>query len=156
MTTPKYIVINQWSSDAICISAIQVPNRKLSSVFYGDLGALCGQSWYFSRRRLDAKLMHPKCVWLNKDHTAGFDAENPKEYLCKSTPHFSFWYQLRPGANLSLFNPPLKYERDAITAQEGRDKDPARAIDKVKWDKMADHDPRPITKRSLTASERRS
>ncbi|KAK1675059.1 hypothetical protein BDP55DRAFT_729283 [Colletotrichum godetiae] len=66
--------------------------------------------------------------------------ENPEEYL---------------GTKLPLFNPPLEYERDAITGQEGRDKDPARAINKVKWDKMADHDPRPVTRRSLTASERR-
>lgn len=138
MTTPRYIVINQWSSDAICVSAIQVSNGKLSSVFYGDLGALCGQSWFFSRRRLDAKLMHPKCVWLDEDHTIGFNAramsfhlndmlgtpdkvkmykENPQEYLCKSTPRFSFWYQLRPGAHLPVFNPPLEHERDAITGQ---------------------------------------
>ncbi|KAF4786021.1 hypothetical protein HER10_EVM0012618 [Colletotrichum scovillei] len=177
MTTPKYIVINQWSSDAICVSAIQVSNGKLSSVFYGDLGALCGQSWFFSRRRLDAKLMHPKCVWLDEDHTNGFNAramsfhlndmlgtpdkvkmykENPQEYLCKSTPRFSFWYQLRPGANLPFFKPPLEYERDAITGQEGRDKDPQRAVDKVKWDKMTDHDPQPIARRSMTASERRA
>ncbi|OHF03852.1 hypothetical protein CORC01_00714 [Colletotrichum orchidophilum] len=177
MTTPKYIAINQWSSDAVCVSAIQVSNGKLSSVFYGDLGAYCGQSWFFSRRRLDEKLMHPKCVWLDEDHTVGFNAraisfhindmlgtpdkvkmyqENSRDYLCKSTPRFSFWYQLRPGANLPIFNPPLEYERDAITGQEGRDKDPRRAIDKVNWDKMAYHDPQPVRRRSLTAAERRA
>ncbi|KAK1525681.1 uncharacterized protein CCOS01_08099 [Colletotrichum costaricense] len=79
-----------------------------------------------------------------------------KEYLCNSTPRFSFWYQLRPGANLPHFKPPLEYKRDAITGQEGRDKHTQREVDKVKWDKMADHDPRPIVTRSLTESERKA
>lgn len=176
METPKYVVVNQWSSDAICLSALQVSNGRLSAVFYGDLGAFCGQSWYFSRRRLSDKLPHPKCVWIDEDHTADFNAraisfhlndmlgtpdkvvmyrENPEEYLCKSTPRFAFWKNLLPDSHVPIFRPPLQYERDEISGQEGRDKDPRLAIDKVKWDKDAKTDPQPIVRRSTASSQRK-
>ncbi|KAK1981551.1 hypothetical protein LZ30DRAFT_592430 [Colletotrichum cereale] len=177
METPKYMVLNQWSADAVCLSAVQVSNGKLSTVFFGDVGAFCGQSWFLSRRRLDANLPHPKCVWLDADGTDNFNArtmtfhlndmlgtpdkikmyrEN-KDYLCKSTPRFAYWKKLYPSAEIPVFKPPLLYNSDAITGLEGRDKDPELAIDKLKWDKNAITDPEQTLedkrKRSSTAAE---
>ncbi|GJC87112.1 hypothetical protein ColLi_09950 [Colletotrichum liriopes] len=176
METPKYAVVHQWSSDAICVSAMQFSNGKLSTVFYGDMGAFCGQSWFFSRRRLDDQQPHPKCVWLDADHTVGFNAramsfhlndmlgtpdkvkmyrENG-DYICKSTPRFAYWRNLQPKSQVPIFRPPLEYERDAITGLEGRDKDPRQAIDTVEWDKEAYTDPQAVSeaklKRSLTSA----
>ncbi|KZL84461.1 hypothetical protein CI238_03572 [Colletotrichum incanum] len=180
METPKYAVVHQWSSDAICVSAMQFSNGKFSAVFYGDMGAFCGQSWFFSRRRLDAQQPHPKCVWLDADHTAGFNAramsfhlndllgtpdkvkmyEENGDYICKSTPRFAYWKNLWPKSQVPVFRPPLEYERDAITGMEGRDKEPRRAIDTIKWDKMAYTDPQPVSeakqKRSLTSAEQKT
>ncbi|KAK2002764.1 hypothetical protein LX36DRAFT_727715 [Colletotrichum falcatum] len=175
--TPKYVVLYQWSDDAVCISAVQVSNGKLSAVFFGDWGALCGQSWFLSRRRLDKNLPHPKCVWIDSDHTDNFNAramsfhlndmlgtpdkvkmyrENT-DYMCRSTPRYAFWKNLWPDSEIPIFKPPLQYERDKITGLEGRDKDPKLAIDTVKWDKYAYTDPEPLPrdkrKRSSTASK---
>ncbi|GKT46284.1 uncharacterized protein ColSpa_06465 [Colletotrichum spaethianum] len=178
METPKYAVIYQWSSDAICVSAMQFSNGKFSAVFYGDIGAFCGQSWFFSRRRLSAQQPHPKCVWLDADHTVGFNARTMSfhlndmlgtpdkvkmyqengDYLCKSTPRFAYWRNLWQNSQVPVFRPPLEYEIDAITGLEGRDKDPKLAIDTINWDKMAYTDPQPIPeakpKRSLSSAER--
>ncbi|TQN64582.1 hypothetical protein CSHISOI_10884 [Colletotrichum shisoi] len=172
METPKYAVVNQCSKDAICISAMQFSNGKQSVVFFGDMGALCGQSWFFSRRRLSTSLPHPKCVWLDLDHTAGFNAramsfhlndllgtpdkvkmyQENHDYICKSTPRFSYWYNLWPMAQLPVFKPPLEYERDEITGMEGRNTHPDQAIDTIKWDKMAYTDPQPADGGSVRPS----
>ncbi|KAK2016233.1 hypothetical protein LZ32DRAFT_525317, partial [Colletotrichum eremochloae] len=150
--------------DAVCLSAVQVSNGKLSAVFFGDMGAYCGQSWFLSRRRLDRNLPHPKCVWMDADATVGFNAQamtfhlpdllgtpekvkmyrENKDYMCKSTPRFAYWPRLLPGAEIPIFKPPLEYIPDAITGLGGRDKNPQRAIDTVGWDKDALTDPEPV------------
>ncbi|WDK22930.1 hypothetical protein CGRA01v4_14221 [Colletotrichum graminicola] len=173
MESPKYVTLYQWSQDAICISAIQVSNGKMSAVLFGDVAARCGQSWFLSRRRLDTKLPHPKCVWIDADHTDNFNARSmsfhlpdfigtpdkvemyreDKDYMCKSTPRLAFWKYLWEGSEIPIFKPPLQYIPDKITGLEGRDKDPKQATDKVKWDMDADFDPDPIMRRSSTATQ---
>ncbi|KAK2029583.1 hypothetical protein LX32DRAFT_718446 [Colletotrichum zoysiae] len=171
METPKYVTLYQWSKDAVCISAIQISNGKLSAVLFGDVAARCGQSWFLSRRRLDRNLPHPKCVWLDADHTVNFNARTmsfhlpdfigtpdkvkmyreKKDYMCKSVPRLAFWMNLWEGSEIPIFKPPLEYLPDAITGLGGRDKDPDRAIDTLKWDMNADKDPEPLGKRSPTS-----
>ncbi|KAK1529914.1 hypothetical protein CPAR01_12226 [Colletotrichum paranaense] len=66
-----------------------------------------------------------------------------KEYLCNSTPRFSFclpWY------TSGTQSPDKKAGTSTHNVK----------LTKVKWNKMADHDPRPIITRSLTESERKA
>lgn len=152
---PGYIMLSQQEGDAICIASIQVSNGAISSTFYGDTGYSCGQSWFYSSREFGDKLVMPKCVWLDGDHTNGINAKalswhlndlvptddkiemfnsNP-DYLCKSTPRFSFWGDLLPDSMIPFFQPKLEYNRDSVSGGQGADKNPDRALDKKVYDK---------------------
>ncbi|KAH8903813.1 hypothetical protein BR93DRAFT_884413 [Coniochaeta sp. PMI_546] len=156
-TTPKgaqadpfYVMISNFENNAICISAIYVTNGIVNSVFYGDIGYMCGMSWYPSTRELDSNFYTPRCVGLDADHTNGINARalslhlndmaaQPNklaEYnenidtLCKSTPRFSFWGNLTPDGQIPFFTPPLQYNQDSGNGGQGADKDPKAVIDK--------------------------
>ncbi|KAI1140155.1 hypothetical protein F5Y05DRAFT_424086 [Hypoxylon sp. FL0543] len=152
---PGYILLSQQENDAICIASVQVSNGAISSTFYGDTGYSCGQSWFYSSREFGDQLIMPKCVWLDGDHTNKINAKsiswhindlvptddkiamfnsNP-DYLCKSTPRFSFWGDLLPDSLIPFFEPQLEYNRDAATGGQGADVDPDRALDKKVYDK---------------------
>lgn len=42
------IMLSQFKMDNVCISAVQVFNRKESTVWYGNLGHYCGVAWFLS------------------------------------------------------------------------------------------------------------
>ncbi|RYP77011.1 hypothetical protein DL769_003496 [Monosporascus sp. CRB-8-3] len=152
---PGYILLSQHEHDAICIASVQVSNGAISSTFYGDTGYACGQSWFYSSREFGTDYVKPKCVWLDGDHTNGINAKaiswhindmipandkiemfnsNPN-YLCGSTPRFSFWGDLLPDSLIPFFKPKLEYNTDSVSGGQGADKDPDRALDKRTYDK---------------------
>ncbi|KAH6681325.1 hypothetical protein B0J14DRAFT_529740 [Halenospora varia] len=152
---PYYVMLSQLDTDAVCIASVQVSNGAITGTFYGDTGFSCGQSWFYSSRQLGAELVTPKCVWLDGDHSNGLNARamsfhlndmipsNDKinmysknnDYLCKSTPRFSYWGNLLPDAIIPFFNPPLEYNTDDKSGGEGADVDPDLALDKIVYDK---------------------
>ncbi|KAI1453698.1 hypothetical protein F4805DRAFT_442525 [Annulohypoxylon moriforme] len=97
----------------------------------------------------------PKCVWLDGDHTNKINAKSMSwhindmvpshdkikmynsntDYLCKSTPRFSFWGDLLPDSSIPFFKPRLQYNPDSQSGGQGADVDPKRAIDKKTYDK---------------------
>lgn len=152
---PLYVMLSQLDTDAVCISAIQVSNGIISGSFYGDTGFTCGQSWFYSTRAMGDSFITPKCVWLDADHTNDINARAVSfhvndlipatdkldeysantDYLCKSSPRFSFWGNLLPNGIPPFFDPPLQYQIDSVSGGQGADVDPDLVIDKVTYDK---------------------
>ncbi|KAJ8106598.1 hypothetical protein ONZ43_g7013 [Nemania bipapillata] len=145
-----YIMLSNVDVDAICISAIYITDAKLNTVFFGDIGQLCGMSWGISNRDIGDEHMRPKCVWLDGDGTNGINAQamsfhlpdvvgNPdrlaqyqerRDTLCNSTPRFSFWGDLLPDSEIPFFDPQLQYQTDSSNGGLGADVDPDRVLDK--------------------------
>ncbi|TDZ36721.1 hypothetical protein C8035_v005151 [Colletotrichum spinosum] len=154
---PAYIMLSNHDEDAICISTISVSHGRVSTTFSSDVAARCGQTWFYSSRKLGKPEATPVCVWLDGDHTGNINAKAmsfhindffPSKskmelysqkglegfpYLCHSTPRFSFWGNLLPNGNPPFFLPPLKYKRDG--KDEGADEDPDAALDRKTYDK---------------------
>ncbi|OIW26326.1 hypothetical protein CONLIGDRAFT_706493 [Coniochaeta ligniaria NRRL 30616] len=147
---PMYVMLSNLENNAICISAVYVTNDKISGTFYGDVGYMCGMSWYPSTALVDSNFYTPRCVWLDADHTNGINAralsfhlndiaaqpDKLAEYndntdtICKSTPRFSFWGNLTPDGQIPFFSPPLQYNIDSVNGGQGADKDPKAVIDR--------------------------
>ncbi|KAI0967021.1 hypothetical protein F4678DRAFT_465826 [Xylaria arbuscula] len=145
-----YIMLSNPDDDAVCISGIYITDTKVNTVFFGDVGKLCGMSWGISNRDVGDEHTRPKCVWLDGDGTNGINAQamsfhipdvvaNPdrlqqykerQDTLCKSTPRFSFWGNLSPQSVIPFFEPPLEYETDSSNGGLGADKDLKRVLDK--------------------------
>jgi hypothetical protein len=147
---PYYVMVSNLEDNAICIAAVAVSARRVSGVWFGDVGYQCGQSWFLSNYKFDSTFAKPKCVWLDANHDNGINARalsfhlndmapqpdklaqyNARpETLCNSTPRFSFWGNLLPDGVIPFFNPPLEYLPNEGGGGEGADKDPERVIDK--------------------------
>ncbi|KAH5528916.1 hypothetical protein HBI29_009080 [Parastagonospora nodorum] len=141
---PYYVMLSTTSKNAICISAISVVGQKIQGNFFGDIGSMCGMTWFLSDNAIGSDFSKPRCVWLDADHSNGINARalsfhlndmvpNPdktEEYqqdmdmLCKSTPRFSFWGDLLPDGRIPFFKPPLQY-----TGDNGADIDRSRVLD---------------------------
>lgn len=156
LADPHYVMLSN-GRDATCIAMVQVSNGQLSGTFYGDTGYKCGQSWYYSYRKLNENHLTTRCVWLDADHSSknsnarslSFHVRDmiPSHdklklynshwsYLCGSTPRFSFWKRLLPDGTIPFFLPPLKYNKDSLNSRrEGTDEDPFNAIDRIQYDK---------------------
>lgn len=124
----SYVMLSQQEYDAICISSIQVSNGVISGTWYGNTGHMCGMDWFLSSRRLGESFVTPECVWLDADHTDGLKAKalsfhlndmiassdkldmytKNEDYICKSTPRFSWWGNLLPDGIIPFFTPPLQ------------------------------------------------
>jgi hypothetical protein len=144
-----YILLSNLEHDAICISAIFITDDHVSTTFFGDYGAKCGQSWHLSNEEIGPERKTPKCVWLDGDNSNGLNAQamsfhikdmvaNPdrvQQYndvpdtMCRSTARYSFWGDLLPNSWLPFFDPPLEYEQDSENGGLGRDKDLFRVLD---------------------------
>lgn len=145
-----YVMLSQ-GTDAICITMVQVSNGQTTTAWYGDVGHLCGMTWYHSLRQIGNQMLRSKCVWLDmklggkknaramsfhlKDFVPSHDKmrlyEKDTKYICGSTPRFKYWTNMEPGSEIPVFDPPLQYHPDSKDSRmEGRDKDPDRALDK--------------------------
>ncbi|GKT59960.1 hypothetical protein ColTof4_00102 [Colletotrichum tofieldiae] len=156
LADPHYVMLSH-DVDATCIAMVQVSNGRLSAAFYGDTGAKCGHSWYYSQRRVNGLNINTKCVWLDADHSGrGFNARalsfhtrdlipsfdklelynREPRYICCSTPRYSHWKHLLPNGEIVFFDPPLKYKNDSLNEEmEGTNENPDDAVDRVQYDK---------------------
>lgn len=173
---PYYVMLSNLGNDAICIAAVAVTNSKIAATFVGDTGHRCGQSWFLSENKMFGDFQKPKCVWLDADHSNGINAralsfhvndmsftnerfeqfQNNTDYLCKSTPRFSFWGNLLPDGIIPFFEPKLEY-LVSESGGEGADKDPERVLDKPgQYDKSVYIQQGETSKRSAQRPRHRS
>ncbi|KAL0942878.1 uncharacterized protein CTRU02_200764 [Colletotrichum truncatum] len=92
---PGYIMLSA-DEDAICIAMIQVSNGRHSSVFFGDTGYVCGQTWYYSSIRMSEQhinflapvdsLLNSRCAWLDADHSGEINARAMSYHLRDMIP----------------------------------------------------------------------
>ncbi|KAF4873658.1 hypothetical protein CGCSCA1_v007258 [Colletotrichum siamense] len=155
---PGYIMLSA-DNDAICIAMIQVSNSRHTSAFFGDTGYACGQSWYFSDRKMTHDLVNrltSRCVWLDSDHSGTKNARamsyhlkdmlpakdkialynrDGHKYLC-TTRRFAWWANLKPNGWIPFYKPPLDYYPDSEDKKkEGADIHPDLILDDKVYDK---------------------
>jgi hypothetical protein len=137
-------LISQLSDDAICLASVAVSGASIQGTFFGDVGYMCGQSWFHSNKALGSDFAIPKCVWLDGNHDGGINAraisfhlndlagdpdkiaqyQENRDTLCKSSPRFSYWGNLLPDGTPTFFKPKLQYIGD-----NGRDVDISKVLD---------------------------
>lgn len=123
--------VSSGGTDAICIAYIAVTDpTNAKRLFLGDIAAHCGADWYLSS--LSVQDVHPKCFWLDSDHTNGakysgigihmpsFSSEDEgpmkglaleynttKDAMCNSAPRLKLYEDLRGEDPIMFFDPPF-------------------------------------------------
>ncbi|KAL2826276.1 hypothetical protein BDW59DRAFT_161114 [Aspergillus cavernicola] len=140
----EYLLLSMEESDAICLSVITVSGNSQQWTWTGDMGYTCGVQWFHSSSRFGGSNKAIRCVWLDKDHSAGikaegvslhmpsFSADDPlvnqykknQRRLCQVTNRMTFHRHITSDSLVGFFNPPIQY------TENGALKHPNRGIDR--------------------------